>query len=76
MTTILRKSNYKLSKYEPWMLEKVIDHVNEGSSYGSFAAKHNINQVKWAIWTKERQDLRRVRDTYIKMQNEKRKGWK
>lgn len=72
MTTILRKSNYKLSKYEPWMLEKVIDHVSQGLSYGSFAAANNISQVHFMKWTREREDLKAVRDAYWERQQEKR----
>lgn len=50
--------------YEPWILEALRAHIEQGWSFTSFAGKHKIPAEKLLKWAREIPELDAIRNEY------------
>lgn len=61
----------RLTKLEPWMVEKLRDHMSEGWSMASFPAKFNIDYRFWPNIVRSSPELLELKKFYISEMNRK-----
>lgn len=57
--------NYGLiDSFEPWMIDKVREHLEDGWSFSSFSGKYHITADRWARMPNDVPELKLIRDQY------------
>lgn len=54
----------RLKELEPWMIQALRKHINEGWSFMSFSGKYWIDSVKLHEWARTNEEVKKIRDDY------------
>jgi hypothetical protein len=60
-------------QFEPWMIDKLKEHLALGGSFNSFCGAANITMENWRAWVKASPELTQINIAYKTKIQEKRK---